>query len=154
MRLGDFSTSVEELDEDDTFGYFGAELRVNPTFVDADLADFLEAGRSIDVNNEAAAMLFLKDFLRRVVHPEDFDEFWDLASKHRQTLRQRLQTIYSIIEAVADRPTKSSTDSSDGQQPVEPKSVDDSFSRVIARLEGRPDLKLVAYEAQAARAAG
>lgn len=150
-RLGDFGGPIEQTDEVDTFGYFGAEIRVNPEFTDAELVDFLEVAKDVD-EKDPSSMMFVKNFMRTCIHPEDFDEFWTLAKKNRQTLEDRIGTIYRIIAAIAGRPTQRSTDSSRGPQSTGQSSMDDSSSRVLERLDGRPDLQLIVLQAQEQRA--
>jgi hypothetical protein len=151
-RLGDFGAPMEAPVEEDTFGYFGAEIRVNGDFSDADLADFLEAASEVD-EESPSAMVVLKQFMRTAIHADDFDTFWDLARKNHQTMQDRMAVVYQIMEAIAARPTQRSTDSSGGPQRTAPSSTDDLSSRVLARLDGRPDLQVIVEDAQRALAA-
>lgn len=141
-RIGDFGTPAEARDVD-TFGYFGVDIRVNPTFTDADLADFMEMAGDVDETNVAASMGALKQMLRDCIHPEDFDRFWALAKENGQDLEKRMQVAYQVIEAVSERPTTSPAGSPGGQTLTGVKSPDSSSSRVIDRLAGRPDLQVV-----------
>lgn len=137
-----------EASEDVTFGFFGHQMRVNPTFGELELVDFMDAAGAVDVNNSASFRL-LKDLLRSTVHPDDFDAFWKAAKQHRQGVEDLMKIAYQVIEAVTARPTGQPTDSSDGQPSTAANSTGDSSTRVIRRLEaqGRPDLAVVAMQA-------
>jgi hypothetical protein len=156
-HLGDFGTE-KPAEPDDTFGYFGATLRLNPELVDADLLDFLEAGQALDETDPKAAVM-VKDFLRNCVHPEDFDQFWATGKKHRQSIEDRMKLADKLISSAADRPTGQPSVSSPGLDTTAPKSEDDFSWRVQRRLEaeGRPDLAVAVVrkrEAEQARLAG
>lgn len=152
-RLGDFTGELTEA-EVLTFGYFGTEIRVNPAFGELDVFDFMEEASSLD-ENDPAAMTLIKRSLRACVHEDDFDQFWKLARRNRQTSADLTQIFRQVLEAVTDRPTQQPSDSSDGPVSIGTKSTGGSSSAVVRRLEaqGRPDLALAVVRAQEAQPA-
>lgn len=138
--LGSFGTPREA--EDVTFEWFDKTIRVNPSFGELDLADFMEMAGGVDETHVSEAMTLLKGSMRAVVHEDDFDEFWTIAKRERQDADDVMKVYLAVVEMVTDRPTERASDSSDGPQPTATSSEDDSSSRVIARLvdEGRPSI--------------
>jgi hypothetical protein len=131
-----------------TFDYFGEELRVSPDLTDADLLDFLEMQADLKADDPKAGPI-VKSFLRTVVHADDFDRFWALAKQHRQSVEERSETAFKLIEAAVNgTPTERSSDSSGGPQKTDASSTDDSSLRVQRRLEeaGRPDLAVAVLQ--------
>lgn len=153
MRIGDLGVdrSHEELEPLD-FGYFGETIRVAPTYTDAEILDFIDGATRVDLA-DPRSLLFVKDAMRRAIHPKDFDLFWRTASENRQTVEDRMTILKAITEAVGNRPTQRSSDSSAGPSTTPAKSGDDSSSRVLSRLDGRPDLQLLVHDTATARAA-
>ena len=150
--LGELGQAPSE-EEDVTFGMFGQQIRVNPGFGELELVDFMEAAAAVDVNS-AASFGLLKDLMRSMVHPDDFDMFWMAAKRHRQGVEDLMKIAHAVIEQATARPTGLPADSSDGQQATAESSTDDFSTRVIRRLEaqGRPDLAAVALNAAEAKA--
>lgn len=149
-NLGDFSGEETPVD-DLTFGWFGAELRVHPELCDTSYVDWMEEFGDLDKNDPKAA-LGVKRFMQVVVHPDDFEQYWALGKKHRRTQEQHFEVAHKLIDAITDRPTEQSSDSSAGLSATAENSMDASYERVIQELEGegRPDLALVYVEAQEA----
>jgi len=152
--LGDFSADSPVDEEEVTFVWYGADIRVHPELSDTQYVDWMEEYGSLDVKDVKAASA-VKEFVRVVVHPDDFDEFWALGKKHRVGQERFAATAHKLIEAVAERPTEQSSDSSDGLSETGESSTAASFERVIREHEeqGRPDLALVYVEAREARQA-
>jgi len=151
--LGTFGTP-REAPEEQSFGYFGTEVRVNPDFGELDLADFMEAAADLD-EDSVDSLSLLKNTMRGAVHAEDFDTFWATAKRNRQGIADLLPILYAVVEAVSARPTERPSDSSGGPRPTRALSAVDSSSQVIGRLEGqgRADLALMARMATEASAA-
>lgn len=148
--LGDFGTPREAYDE--TFGYFGATIRVHPDLSDLALIDFAVMGDSIDEETSGTeAIGAVMSMLRAVVHPEDFDEFWSLSKANRQTVDDLTDVVEKLVVAVTERPTQRPSASSRGQRSTGERSEGDSSSRVVNRLEeqGRPDLALLVQRSAA-----
>lgn len=152
--LGTFGVERPVSGEVDSFGFFGARVRVNPAFGELDLADFFEAISSVDDQDTAQALAALKSVFRQCILPEDFDGFWSAAKAHRQGVEDLMEVVVAVVEAVAARPTRRPSDSSDGPSPTRATSAGASSSRAIARLEGqgRPDLALLVSRAEESRA--
>lgn len=135
-------------DEVLTFDYFGEELKVSPDLTDADLLDFLELQADLKADDPKAGPI-VKSFLRTVVHPDDFDRFWALGKQHRQSVEERSETAFKLIEAAVNgTPTVQSSDSSAGLQTTGASSTDDSSLRAQHRLEekGRADLAVAVLQ--------
>lgn len=145
-HLGDFG--VERPAHEDSFGYFGETVRVNPDLSDLAMVDFVETGVAIQAMDGKGGLLALKDMLRSLVHPEDFDRLWELAKANRQQIDDLDALAEAIVVSVTGRPTEQPSDSSDGL----PTTPDDSSSRALRLLDGRPDLQMAIVRAQEAQA--
>jgi hypothetical protein len=148
--LGTFGTPREINDE--TFTYFGIDVRCHPTMSDLSLHDFMERAAVID-ETDPAAWTLVKDFIREQIHPEDFDKFWFLARQNRQNTADLMEVAKGLYAAVAGRPTTRPSGSARGRPRTRRKSAAGSSSPVIGRLKGRPDLQLAVVMAQEAQAA-
>lgn len=134
-----------------TIAYFGQDIRVldDGEVLMMDLEEFLEDAVALAENDPMAAAL-IRRLLRRIVHPEDFNMFWQTARRNRQGFEDQMSFAKVVIEAMTGRPTVLPSVSSSGRQDTEPKYVGDSSSKVRRRLEsrGRPDLALAVVLAQ------
>jgi hypothetical protein len=90
--------------------------------------------------------------LRQCFTDEAWNGFEDAATRHRADGDELLAVVKDAIEVISERPTPQPSDSSDGQTPTPENSAGDSSSRVLSRLEGRPDLQLAVLRAQEAQA--
>jgi hypothetical protein len=147
MARVDVGATSHADDELLTFEYFGEELRVSPDLTDADLLDFLEMQADLKADDPKAGPV-VKDFLRTVLHVDDFDRFWALGKQHRQSVDERSETAFKLIEAAVKTPTVRSSDSSAGPQRTDENSTDASSFRVQHRLEekGRADLAVAVLQ--------
>lgn len=150
-HLGDFGQASER--EVDSFGWFGTQVRVADTFGELVFSDWGEEFGGLD-ESDPKAFTAVKNLLRRTVHVEDFEEFWQLAVANHQTTENLLALIKAILEAQTERPTQQPAVSSAGPVTIGPSSAAVSSSPVVRRLEasGRPDLALVHVQAQEAQA--
>jgi hypothetical protein len=146
-HLGDFGEERPALDL--TFGWFGRTLRVNPDASALQEVEFLDRASGLD-ENDPRAYTAIKDQLRVVVHPADFDEFWDLALRYRQTQDDLVKILQAVFSAVAGHPTGRPGDSSPGPQTTPQRSGSDP---VMDRLSKRPDLQLAVWRADQETAA-
>jgi hypothetical protein len=156
--LGDFGTIKPKAA--DTFGWFGTEIRVNSKLTDLVLMDFAEYAQGLD-ENSPEVMRFMKDQMRLVIDPDDFDAFWQGALDNGQDSNDLMTVMKAVIETKANRPTLLPADSSAGQPRTVVTSPDVSSlpdtevspltamdRRAIESLPpGRPDLALVVMEA-------
>lgn len=140
-------TEAPEVAEEITFSYFGATIRVNPEYSELDLVDFVEAGSTVDEKNPQAIIL-IKTFYRSVIHPDDFETFWQLAKRNRQDVAKLAKTYAKIVEGLTDRPTSPPSDSSDGRPKTATTSTGAAWTdftpegrQAMATLRGRPDLQ-------------
>lgn len=175
--IGQLGTRREPLDLD--FTYFGATIRVHPHASDRVELEFLDAGRDVDFDAlsgsnlaeldeaEAAKKLstlsralvrahrLIKDSLREVVHPDDFDTYWRLARENGQQIVDLMADLKRITAAVVEAetgfPTTPPSASQPGPATTPAKSADGSSSEAAAALSdtdaalrllrGRPDLQ-------------
>jgi hypothetical protein len=150
MALGSFGVDRPALEE--TFEYFGEVIRVHPDLTDLAFIDLTVTMATATSGNQAISAL--SSLSATVVHPDDLDRFVALAHAHRQTIGDITELTGAIVEALSKRPTVRPSASSDGSPATAPSSTDDSSSRALHRLEGRPDLQLTVIRRQEFEAAG
>jgi hypothetical protein len=150
LDLGGFG-HVEEMPaegnwpEPAKFPWFGVEVRVNPTLTDTALVDLIEESGGLD-DKDPSALLVIKQFIRQVIHADDFDDFWKLGKAHGYSTLQFAEVAARIIEAVTGDPTQESPASSATPLPTATNfpgaSSKPTHTDLIERLEkeGRPDL--------------
>ncbi|GLW32276.1 hypothetical protein [Actinoplanes regularis] len=159
--LGSFGRKYDRVELD--FEFFGATIRANPEASQAALIEFMAGATNVSADDEIRSAVFIMDFLRQVIHPDDFGLFWKLAKAERQDPMRDLMPIgQAIVEAVSGGfPTGQSSDSSPGPTPMPPRFEVDLPSgdvpplspeaiRSMHRLDGRPDLQLTVLRAQEA----
>ncbi|AGL19497.1 hypothetical protein [Actinoplanes sp. N902-109] len=161
------------------FTYFGATIRVHPQASDAVELDFLDAGRHVQVDQlrdidlatldeeqtraavstlsqaVLAAHRLIKDSLRAIIHPDDFELYWKLARDNGQHIRDLMADLKSvtaaIVEAETGFPTTPPAGSPPGPDSELVKSAGGSSSaaapassdadKALVLLSGRPDLQ-------------
>jgi hypothetical protein len=129
--------------EDITFEYFGENVRLSYDFGETVFVDWVEQWKDVD-ENEARTFTAVKDLMREVVHPDDFDTFWKLVRANKQGMVKLMELVAALVEATTERPTSQPADSVSGQPTTPPLSGDDSFSRVIKNE--RPDRQVLAFD--------
>jgi hypothetical protein len=142
--LGDFGTERPAVEE--SFGFFGAVVRVNPDISDLAVIEMFCRLAAID---EAEAASVSRSISKALIHPDDVDLFLRTAVAHRQTIEDLVTVGLKIIEALTARPTQLPSASSDGQPTTTMSSGADSSSRALQLLDGRPDLQVAVLRAQA-----
>lgn len=152
-RIGSFGAGRDPApaDEEHTVEWFGVDIRVDPDGA-TDLAylDFMEQAMNVDEHDPKAATI-VKTYLREIIHDDDFDTFWSLARKNRQTVQDLMVVVAEIVSFFSGRPPRPSSDSQSGQSPTAARSKDGSYSQAIEHLSGRPDLQNVVVMAAEAR---
>lgn len=113
IEIGDLSGEARQ-PVTASFVYFGKRIRVNPDLTELDVVDLLEQADQVDVK-DPKSMTMTKDYARRHVHPDDFDEFWRLVKAHRQDTSALMMTCWKILDAITANPTGGQSDSSPGQ---------------------------------------
>src|SRR5664279_5449544 len=154
MCIRDSLGTVRE-PEDDSFGYYGADVRVHPEFGELVFSGWVGEFGALDEDDTASVVkgaTAAQVLMSRVIHADDFDTFWKLTLKNRQTTVDLMGLVSKIVEAQADRPTKQSSDSSAGQKRTRASSKAASSSVARLEAEGRPDLALIHETALASRA--
>lgn len=139
-----------------TFGWFEYTLRANPGAGELELAEFLMKSRRIqafdpeDINESAEAFEVVQGFLKAMVHPDDWDVFWDTAKVKRQETSDLMEAAMAIVEKVTGFPTGQPSASPDGSTPTGPSSTGGSSSlvtRALQEVPGRPDLQAAIFAA-------
>jgi hypothetical protein len=118
-----------------------------------EFASAAKGGADSDLLSGAATTL---DFLRAVIHDDDWERFRATAKKNRaQVARDLMPVVVAAFVQPTDRPTSRPSDSSDGPKTTKRNSAAGSSSKVIRRLEkaGRPDLALMVAMADEDRSA-
>lgn len=110
-----------------SFSYFGRRFRANPDLSELDVIDFLEAADTIE-ENDPQSIVMLKGFVRRNVHPDDFDAFWQTVRDRRQTIQEVMQVMWSLIQGVTGNPTGQPSGSSAGRPVTTVSSLPDASS--------------------------
>lgn len=152
--LGELGTPGEPVDM--AFHWHGVEIRVNPEYSDLTFIEFLDQASRIDAGDDTASMRATLEFLRNQIHPEDWARFMELNRANHQQFRDLFKLAGNIVAAVARFPTGRPSDSSDGPPSTGQKSRAGSSSavaRAMADSKGRPDLKMVIWQAQQAKLA-
>jgi hypothetical protein len=102
-----------------SFNYFGDSIRVHEDLSEIDVIDFFESAEQInskasDPAVQQQAMTMIKGFVRRTVHPGDFDRFWSGVKSHRQTGQEVIDLMFRVIEGVTGNPSSPRSASSAG----------------------------------------
>jgi hypothetical protein len=163
--IGVLGTVHQPLDLE--FQYFGQTIRVHPNASDTVELDFLEAGRDIDLSmfdkpieeleaQEQLAVVgqlakalhatdaLMRDSLKKLIHPDDFDTYWKLAVENGQRVRDLSADIKrltaAVVEADTGFPTMPPSGSPDGPAPTPPTSGDGSSSAAAPASTSEPAL--------------
>lgn len=154
MIIGDLTGGAYEINTVESFGWFGKNVRISPTLSELDLVDLAEeASAAMSEESGLKQLTFIKDSLRKIVHPGDFDDFWKIAREKKVSLEYLANVQNKVIAYIAKRPTQSQSSLSGGQAEIATSSVetrDATVSPLTAmdvryaerELQGRPDLRL------------
>jgi hypothetical protein len=175
--IGSLGRKREPLDLN--FEYFGATIRVSPDASDVAELEFLEIARAADLDMRdleglSAAELeddakvqdvvrrtnqviistygLIRDKLREMIHPDDFDTYWRLARENRQMVSDLMADMKaitaSVVEASTGFPTTPPSDSPPTLASTLPSSGGGSSSapasdtaKALELRRGRPDLQ-------------
>lgn len=149
--LGSFG--VERPPVEDSFAWFGVDIRVHPDLSDLVIIELFGAmqDKPNDDEDHGPAMLeAMSSIVATLVHPDDVDAFMRTSRSHRQQLEDIVRLAMELLGALAGRPTQLPSDSSDGQLTTAPSSTGDSSSRALEVLDGRPDLQVAVLRRQTA----
>lgn len=160
-HLGDLGT-VREVEEI-TFGWFGATIRTNPESAgELEMIEFMNKAAAIEVDEDTdladavGAMDTVLGFLQPQIHPDDWDEFWALAKRNRQTVEDLMTVAMKLVEVASGFPSGRPSASPAGRSHTGRKSKGGSSSpatRALSLVRGRPDLQAAIVSAQEARRA-
>ena len=146
MHLGKMGTNHDDEEEIITFDWFGVTIRAGD-FTELDFIDFAMKAGGVDITNVDAGLKILVPFLKKQIYPDHWEQFWNLALSRRQTLAELMEVSKAILEAKSGFPTGQQSVSSSGQTSTGQR-LDPDMKLVMARLNGRPDLKAAVYRAQ------
>ncbi len=168
LDLGDLSGDEQE-PVTATFRYFGETFRVNPNVSEVDIIDFMDDASRVSAD-DPASITIVKTFGRSMLHPEDFDRFWDTVRAKRQDSDAVMAVLWRVMDGVTARPTTPPSDSSDGRpatsQPspstasdpddgyVQDDSLRGRYLRQIERFEAQGNVAVATQIAVAAQARG
>ena len=133
--------------------FFGESFTVADRIGLMPLMRFAKVAQSGVGADDMAGLAAMYDLLQQCIDPQDWPRFEAAADKSRADGEELMTVVSAVMQKITERPTLQPSDSSDGLRITEPNSTDDSSSRVIQRLAGRPDLQLMVLTAQEARAA-
>jgi hypothetical protein len=139
-NIGTFGKVHDDLDLE--FTYFGDVIRINPKASDLVPLDLAVKAGDMD-EDDPRAMALVTEFVKTLIHPDDWDVFWRKAMDNRQSQDDLMDVIAGILESLSGRPTQRLSASSDGPQPTTITSTDGSSSQAVQRaleMRGRPDL--------------
>lgn len=175
------------------FDYFGATIRVHPDASDTVELEFMEVGKDIDLSDlqgkdvaeldeKTQAVLtranralvtgygLVRSSLQQVIHPDDWDTFWQTARANRQRIGDLMTVLKRVTAAVVEADTGFPTLPPSGS-PAGPESIPASSAagsswaaagqssdadQALKMLRGRPDLQefvVLQEEADTAKAA-
>jgi hypothetical protein len=180
-HLGSLGTERPQFDCD--FEWFGATIRANPDVSpELELADFMKRASSIDLGEvdtdnvtpeqiakAAGAMEAVTELIRPLVHPDDFDTFWDLAKRNRQDIQDLMNVAMQLVEVASGFPSGRPSSSSAGRSRTKQRSrvgssprasraahkrtgsPDPVATRALSLVPGRPDLQAAIVRAHESR---
>jgi hypothetical protein len=154
VHLPAMGTARAPVDMD--FPWFGVSIRVAPNAGNPLLLlGFARRAEKIDSVDDVSSMLIVMDFLKGLVHSEDWDEFMRVAVANNQQTMDLLEVAKVIVVEVARFPTGRQSDSPDGPPSTTTRSGADPYSAAVVttmdKLKGRGDLKLIVYQNYLAR---
>lgn len=141
----------------ETVEFLGKDFHIAEDFALMALMEFGKLAESGDVDDDPMAQLaVIYDFLEQAVHPQDWKAFKRHAIATKADEEQLLEFTGKALALIDARPTRRSSDSSDGPRAIEPSSPvassspDTAEARVIEMFnsEGRPDLALMVRKRQ------
>lgn len=140
--LGELGTRHEPA-EPLTFGYLGSVIRTNPALTDVKVMRLVSRLADAERLDGREAVAAFGGILEALIHPDDLEEFWEVAERERQTLDDLGDVIEQIMSGVTERPTERPSGSSDGPQTTEPSSPVASSLPALTLLKDRPDLAVL-----------
>lgn len=146
----DASASGATVQEADfAFPWYGTMIRVNPGASEIVYIDFIAKAGQYEQNDPRAGVA-VKEFIQEIIHPEDFEVFWDIAKTHRRTIEHLSEISMKIVSAVTGDPTSGQSASSGGPSRIPMSSTDAKYNSVIQEYErkGRPDLAVIYDDAR------
>lgn len=146
------------------FGWFEMTCRVNPDASDLAVADLMMEFGGLDVDDVEQgqkAMAAMSDYLVGQIHPDDKEQFWRIAKRERQTIRDIMEVAKAISAGVADFRSGQPSDSSATRLPIATKSPhvlssvdgpersEQMHQAALAALPDRADMRVFLYRNRA-----
>lgn len=114
------------------------------------LMRFAKVAQSGADSDDLAGLTAMYDLLEQCIAPQDWQRFQAAADTNRADGEQLMAVVAEVVKRLSERPTSRPSVSSDGPHRTAPNSRGDSFSRVMDRYQGRPDIQLMVLDAQTA----
>jgi hypothetical protein len=131
---------------------WGQDFEVAEKFGYYELITFARIAKGSDEDlDELDQILAVETVLKECFAPDVYPVFEAAARAAHADLNDLMDVMKDAIGVIAENPTKSPSDSSDGQTTTPGKSLGDSSSRALALVEGRPDLQYMIVQAQQAQ---
>jgi hypothetical protein len=139
----------------ETVEFHGEKYRIADQIGLMPLMRFAKVAQAGVDSSDMDGLVAMYDLMEQCLVDEDWARFAAAATKHRADGEELMDVVRQAIEAMAERPTQRSSDSSDGPPSTSGNSTGDSSSQVVRRLErqGRPDLALLVRRTEADRTA-
>lgn len=134
--LGDFNAAARELDPTealDTFGWYGATIRVRPDVGIYPLMRF--SGELNESTTDMSVLAIEHQLLRDLIDPDDWAEFERSTISNRVPHDQITELVKALVIGTAGRPTLRSFASADGPPSTTESSTGDSPSPIPPGFE-------------------
>jgi hypothetical protein len=125
----------------DTVEFAGDSFRMGEKIALMALMRFAKVAKSGTDADSLDGLTSMYELLEQCLHAEDWERFQQKAVEVKADGDELMQVVSDVIATLSGRPTSRPSGSSDGPTVTKPKSEDDSYLRVVKRLEdeGRPD---------------
>ena len=140
------------MSDDLTVEFAGEEFAMADRIGLMPLMRFAKTAKAGADTQDLDGLVAMYDLLEQCIDPADWPRFQETANRERADGEQLMAVVGKVFQALAARPTRRSSDSSDGPTTTPANSAGDFSSQVVERLEqqGRPDLALVVEMANSA----
>jgi hypothetical protein len=128
--------------------WMGSSFKVADKIGILPLMEFARAAEDGMDTTDMHALVTMYDMLQQCIDETDWSRWKQHALKVNTGPDEVFDVVKLSLEALTRRPTQRPFVSSDGPPTTNENSQVDSTSRVLQRLEGRPDLKLAVAQAQ------
>lgn len=132
--------------------FFGEQFAIADRIGLMPLMRFAKVAQAGVDSADLAGLAAMYDLLEQCLAETEWQRFQVCADKNRADGEQLMGVVAEVMEKISARPTSRPSGSSDGPSIIEPRFEGGSFSAVMDRLSGRPDLQRMVLQAQESRA--